>query len=81
MVDAGECTGCEDCLTTCPFHAIEMQDGKASIDVEKCYGCGICVLNCPAEALQMRIIRPPEHIPENGAQLVDVEILEVRELA
>jgi len=80
IVDAGECTGCEDCLAICPFHAIEMQDGKARIDAEKCYGCGICVLNCPAEALQMKIVRPPEHIPENGAQLVDVEILEVREL-
>jgi len=57
-----------------------MRDGKAYIDAEKCYGCGQCVVNCPAEAMKMKIVRPPEHIPEGGAQLVDAEILEVRQI-
>jgi hypothetical protein len=28
----------------------------------------------------MKIVRPPDHIPEGGAQLVDGEILEIREI-
>lgn len=80
MVNEDTCDGCEDCVAICPFHAVEVKEGKARIAEEDCYGCGICVLNCPAEALKMKLVRPPEHIPENGAQLVDVEILEIRGL-
>jgi Fe-S-cluster-containing hydrogenase component 2 len=79
-VKSENCTGCEACAEICPFAAIEMRDGKAYIDAEKCYGCGQCVVNCPAEAMKMKIVRPAEHIPEGGAQLVDGEILEVREI-
>lgn len=78
FVNQDACNGCESCVSMCSFQAIEMKDAKAQIDAEKCFGCGNCVVNCPVEALKMKIARPPEHIPEGGAQLVDVEILEVR---
>ena len=39
---------------------------KARIDADACYGCGVCVLGCEkAEALSMKMVRPPDHIPES----------------
>jgi Pyruvate/2-oxoacid:ferredoxin oxidoreductase delta subunit len=78
LVDDGTCTGCESCVTLCPFQAIEMKEGKAAIDEEKCMGCGVCVINCPPDAMKLKIVRPAEHIPVGGAQLVDSVILETR---
>jgi ferredoxin len=74
--DPDLCTGCEDCVDRCPFDAIEMaatDNGPgegASISSEKCFGCGVCVVGCPSEALKMKAVRPPEFIPEVGAQPV-----------
>ncbi len=44
------CTGCEACLESCPFDAIEMVDGKAWIN-EKCTMCMACIEACPEEAI------------------------------
>jgi ferredoxin/DNA-binding Lrp family transcriptional regulator len=80
IVDGGTCDGCGTCVTMCPFGAMKLSDGKPQINEELCYGCGTCVVNCSPEAITMKIVRPAEHIPEGGAQLVDVEVLEVRVL-
>jgi NAD-dependent dihydropyrimidine dehydrogenase PreA subunit len=38
---------------------------KAVIDPEKCWGCGVCVVGCDkVNALAMKVVRPPEHIPD-----------------
>ena len=74
--DTKKCTGCEACVTQCPFHAIEMLNDKAHIS-GTCFGCGTCVINCPDEALKLKIVRPPEHVPETGPQVVELGILEV----
>jgi Fe-S-cluster-containing hydrogenase component 2 len=80
IVSSEKCDGRGDCVKMCPFGAITISDGKSQIDAELCYGCGSCVVNCSSEAIKMKIVRPTSHIPEGGAQLVDVEILEVREV-
>jgi len=46
-----QCTGCELCITSCPFGAIEMRDGKAFL-TENCTMCGACVDACGAEAIE-----------------------------
>ena len=46
-----KCTGCETCVSTCPFGAIEMRDGKAFI-TEACTVCGACVEACESKAIE-----------------------------
>jgi electron transfer flavoprotein alpha subunit len=31
IINPDKCTGCETCLDSCPFDAIELKDGKAYI--------------------------------------------------
>lgn len=64
------CNGCGDCVKTCGFHAISVDEKmqKAVIDLGKCMGCGFCEENCPAEAISMGLE------PEIGEPL-DIEAL------
>jgi dihydroorotate dehydrogenase (fumarate) len=52
-VDADLCTGCEECVDSCFFSAITMQDEKAVVDQDTCDGCGTCTWICPADAPRM----------------------------
>jgi electron transfer flavoprotein alpha subunit len=44
------CNGCEACLDSCPYEAIEMVDGLAYIN-EACTMCMACLEACPLEAI------------------------------
>jgi len=48
------CTGCETCVSVCPFGAIEMRNGKAFI-TEACTLCGACVEACEFKAIEKDI--------------------------
>ena len=50
-VNPDKCTSCETCVTSCPFGAIEMRDGKAFI-TESCTMCGACVEACEFKAIE-----------------------------
>jgi electron transport complex protein RnfB len=42
------CIGYGDCVSACPFDAIQMRDnGLPVVDLAKCTGCGECVKSCP----------------------------------
>jgi electron transfer flavoprotein alpha subunit/NAD-dependent dihydropyrimidine dehydrogenase PreA subunit len=45
-----DCTGCEECLASCPYEAIEMVDEVAWIN-EKCTICLACIEACPVECI------------------------------
>ena len=53
MIDAETCTGCESCVSACPFGALSMKDGVAAVD-EKCTFCGACVDVCPVGAITLQ---------------------------
>lgn len=59
------CNGCGDCVATCQFKAISLDDGgqKAVIDSGKCMGCGVCVDICPVSAVSL------EREPSRGEPL------------
>ena len=48
------CTGCETCVSACPFGAIEMREGKAFI-TDACTLCGACVEACEFKAIEKDI--------------------------
>jgi heterodisulfide reductase subunit A len=52
-VDETRCTGCQLCLSLCPFQAISWSAGQsvATISDLLCQGCGICAAACPAAAI------------------------------
>jgi electron transfer flavoprotein alpha subunit len=49
-VDVDKCTGCEECLSSCPFDAIVIKEGKAFIN-EYCQFCMTCVSVCAEGAI------------------------------
>ncbi|MEM3019509.1 MAG: 4Fe-4S binding protein [Candidatus Bathyarchaeia archaeon] len=49
-VDEARCTGCLQCIVSCPFDAIQIRQRKAFVDPGKCDGCGLCVSICPVGA-------------------------------
>jgi len=53
-VDEEICTGCQTCLTVCPYEAIT-RDGLrlvAMVNEALCTGCGTCAATCPSGAIQ-----------------------------
>jgi len=50
IVKSDKCTGCETCLSSCPYDAIEMREEKAFIN-EYCNLCRACLSVCPEGAI------------------------------
>ena len=49
-INRDKCTGCEECIASCPVSAIEMKEGKAFIN-EYCEACMTCLNVCPEGAI------------------------------
>src|SRR4030042_6392667 len=50
IVNVDKCIGCEECLSSCPFDAIVIKEGKALIN-EYCQACMACISMCPEGAI------------------------------
>ncbi len=50
IVRTEKCTACGECVSSCPFTAIEIKDGKAYIN-EYCNFCSTCMGVCPEGAI------------------------------
>ncbi|MCJ7833384.1 MAG: electron transfer flavoprotein subunit alpha [Deltaproteobacteria bacterium] len=50
QIDLEKCTGCEVCVSVCPFNALEAKDGKVSVN-DQCTLCGACADECPLGAI------------------------------
>lgn len=70
IIDAEKCKSCRICVDRCQYDAVhikldpELGRDRSYVDPELCRGCGDCVIACPSKARGMKIVRPPEHIPE-----------------
>jgi heterodisulfide reductase subunit A len=52
QVDELLCVGCGECLTSCPYNAIDRNiRGKAEVNPALCHGCGTCAATCPSGAI------------------------------
>lgn len=72
-VSKEECIGCSVCVSTCPFGAIIMEDGKAII-TEACTVCGACVDVCPVGAITLEVEKKEIAINKNDYKGVWVYI-------
>ncbi len=52
-VNQEKCTGCNICYDKCRFNAIDIKEGKYSVNPLNCEGCGYCALICPSDAIAM----------------------------
>ena len=50
MIKISNCIGCGNCIKTCPFGALKMEGGKATVN-NACTSCGACVKVCPIKAI------------------------------
>ncbi|MFW9900410.1 MAG: DUF362 domain-containing protein [Candidatus Thorarchaeota archaeon] len=55
----------QECITSCPVKAIEMENEHAVINQSICYGCFRCTLKCPVK----RVIKEPQR--RNNDQFVE----------
>ncbi|MCK4746629.1 MAG: 4Fe-4S binding protein, partial [Bacteroidales bacterium] len=62
-VDEDLCSGCEDCIDQCQFHALKMDEDVCKVDRTYCYGCGLCIRSCPSGALSLQLKNPEELVP------------------
>lgn len=53
VVDKSKCTGCGECISSCPLDAIAMNGGLAVVDPGACGDCGACIDVCPVQALSL----------------------------
>ncbi|MBU2516806.1 MAG: electron transfer flavoprotein subunit alpha [Proteobacteria bacterium] len=50
IIDKELCTGCGQCLDSCPFEALELEGEFAQVN-DSCTLCGACAEACPEEAI------------------------------
>ena len=50
-IDRDKCTGCTNCMKSCPTEAIRIRKGKALLYNNKCIDCGECYRVCPSHAI------------------------------
>jgi NAD-dependent dihydropyrimidine dehydrogenase PreA subunit len=54
IIHLERCTACEQCVSACPTHAVEMQGVQPVIvRPEDCAYCGLCEEMCPAGAIAL----------------------------
>jgi heterodisulfide reductase subunit A len=54
-VNERRCTGCEVCVSACPY-AVRVKDGERGVVVVRealCQGCGACAVACPSGAAKL----------------------------
>ncbi len=52
-VDLDLCIGCGQCLESCQFGALSLEEDAVQVDSVQCMGCGVCVSKCPQGALSL----------------------------
>lgn len=76
-IDPDRCSGCQTCLTVCPYGAITVNERTLTAQVNQavCQGCGACAAACPSSAAEIRHFTGPQIMEELEALLTDAPAL------
>jgi Na+-translocating ferredoxin:NAD+ oxidoreductase RNF subunit RnfB len=66
--DQAACSGCGQCVDTCPVDAIAMEGDFPAVDKAWCIGCGLCLKPCPTSAAILKR-KTPAIPPKNFGEL------------
>jgi heterodisulfide reductase subunit A len=68
-VDEEVCSGCGQCVSSCAYRAIDIDEGSgvARVNEALCEGCGACAAICPSSAVQLR-----NSTPRQFFEIIDV---------
>jgi heterodisulfide reductase subunit A len=73
-VNADLCSGCETCLSICPYSAVgKDESGKITVERVLCHGCGVCSAACPSGAMQTKHFKLAQIMAELDALCRDGE--------
>ena len=54
QVNEEDCTGCGDCVSTCPVEGVlAVENAKVTVRKEECIECNACVDTCSSQAMTM----------------------------
>jgi MinD superfamily P-loop ATPase len=53
VIDREKCNGCNKCVESCVFSALELKNGRARLNPFLCEGCGVCQIVCPQKAIDL----------------------------
>lgn len=71
-IDPDKCTGCEACVSVCPFNALAMKEGKASVN-DQCTLCGACADECPTGAIFVPVLEKGEDSQDYSGVMIFAE--------
>jgi NAD-dependent dihydropyrimidine dehydrogenase PreA subunit len=72
------CSGCGECVESCPVDAITIDSDYPVVDTEWCIGCGLCIRPCPTSAAVLK--RKTPSTPPNTFEELHTKIIQERGL-
>jgi heterodisulfide reductase subunit A len=83
IVDDETCVGCTQCVSSCPYQAIEYQAerGKAHVIEALCKGCGTCVGTCLSKSISLKHFNDDQIVAEMSGLMRVMTSFEMAEVA
>lgn len=83
VVNEETCVGCKECISTCPYTAIEfLEDKKKAHVIEAlCKGCGTCVGACLSKSISLKHFTDEQLVAEMIGAMRAMTLFEMEEVA
>jgi heterodisulfide reductase subunit A len=82
VVDEATCVGCKECISTCPYTAIEFlaDINKAHVVEALCKGCGTCVGACLSKSISLKHFTDDQLVAEMIGAMQTMKLFEMAEV-
>ncbi|OGN89476.1 MAG: disulfide reductase [Chloroflexi bacterium RBG_19FT_COMBO_47_9] len=83
IVDEITCVGCTQCVSSCPYQAIEFfaDKGKAHVIEALCKGCGTCVGTCLPKSISLKHFTDDQIVSEMIGAMQVMKSFQIMEVA